>query len=113
MEQKNAIIEDATLCIERGLLTAYIYLDYGGSGQSFGGYALYLNTDFDNSKDQKNITGHFIYRVLQVAGVEKWKDLKGKTVRVIAEHSKCHSIGHIVKDDWFDPVEEFESIMKE
>lgn len=110
-EIQNAIITSARLTIEdHGLLSGWLMLDYGGSGQGFGGHALYLPKDFKNSKGNVNYAGHWIYRVLQIAGVERWEDLKGKTIR--AEHgglgSTISRIGHIVKDDWFSPSEEFE-----
>ncbi len=39
MEIKNAKIEKTTLGFEdHGIMTLFIYLDYGGSGQGFGGY---------------------------------------------------------------------------
>ncbi len=106
-EIKNAIIENAVLTTsDHGLLTCWITLDYGGSGQGFGGYSLYLPKSFKNFKLLSH-AGHFIYRTMEIAGVENFKDLKGKTVRVDCEHIKVHGIGHIVKDDWFYPEKDF------
>src|ERR1044072_8668925 len=103
MEIKNAIITDTTLDIgDRGFLQAWISLDYGDSGQGFGGHVLYLPKSFRHHNGQSNIAGLFIFRCMQIAGVEKWDQLVGKTIRVKCEHSTVHAIGHIVKDDWFD-----------
>lgn len=114
IETKNAIIESAEITNDdRGLLSAWVYLDYGGSGQGFGGYSLYLPSSFKHSPTQKNFAGHFIWRVMEVAGVSKWSQLKGKTVRVRCEHSKVHALGHIVKDDWFDPSVDFKRMQQE
>ena len=108
IETKNAVIERATITNDdHGLLSAWLYLDYGGSGQGFGGYTLYLPKNFKHSTNQKNYAGHFIWRAMEVAGVYEWSQLKGKTIRVKCEHSKIRAIGHIVKDDWFDPSEDF------
>jgi len=106
---KNAVITGAHITNDdHGVLSAWVFLDYGGSGgQGFGGYVLYLPKDFTHSTNQRNYAGHFIWRVMEVAGVSKWEELKGKTVRAKAEHSKVHAIGHIVKDDWFDPGADF------
>jgi hypothetical protein len=112
IETKNAIIESARISNDdHGLLSAWIHLDYGGSGQGFGGYALYLPKSFTHHDNGgPNYCGHFIWRVMEVAGVSEWAQLKGKTVRVLAEHGKVHAIGHIVKDDWFNPTEDFKQI---
>lgn len=106
-ETKNAIIRNVWFGTEaHGILTLYLTLDYGGICQGFGGYGLYSK----NWKERPNFCGHFIRRVLEVVGVEKWHDLQGKTVRAIVEHEKVHAIGNIIADDWFNPSEDFKDL---
>jgi len=110
VEIRNAVIENATITNDdHGLLSAWVYLDYGGSGQGFGGFSLYLPKSYaHHDLCGPNYCGHFIWRVMEVAGVSRWDQLKGKTVRAKCEHSKVHALGHIVKDDWFNPYEDFD-----
>lgn len=104
---KNAIIESATLSTEDyGCLSSWVTFDYGGSGQGFGGYALYLPKSFKHH-EMMSTAGHWIWRVMEVAGVTQWDRLKGKTVRVRIEDGLVKAIGHIVKEDWFCPSEDF------
>jgi len=113
IETKNAVIESARITNEdHGLLSAWLSLDYGGAGQGFGGYSLYLPKDFSHHKQalEANYAGHFIWRCMEIAGVSEWSQLKGKTIRVRCEHSKVHAIGHIVNDDWFNPSEDFKAM---
>ena len=114
-EIRNAVIESARISNDdHGLLSAWLSLDYGGSGQGFGGYALYLPKAYAHHKPSgPNYAGHFIWRVMEIAGVSEWSDLVGKTIRVRAEHSKVHAIGHIVKDDWFEPSKDFEQMQSD
>ena len=109
MEVKNAVIKSARLTNEdHGCLVAWLSLDYGGSGQGFGGYCLY-----STGKDGGS-AGYFIDRCLKIAGVNEWSDLVGKTIRVKSEHRGVKSIGHILNDDWFTPDEDLEKhIVKE
>lgn len=110
----NAVIESATIQNDdHGLLSAWLMLDYGGNGQGFGGYALYLPKSFTHSTNQKNYAGHFIWRCMEIADVSEWSKLPGKTIRVKKEDawdSTVLAIGHIIKDDWFDPKVDFEAM---
>lgn len=114
LETQNAVIQSAVIRNDdHGLLSAWVYLDYGGTGQGFGGYALYLPDDYTHSRQQPNYAGHFIWRVMQVAGVSEWGQLKGKTIRARCDHGHVESIGHIVKDDWFNPSADFKRLQAE
>ncbi len=112
MEIKNAIIKSAKItCGDRGFLDCWLDLDYGGTGQGFGGYVLYVPKSWKHHKVE-SVAGHFIFRIMEVAGVDSFDQLKGRTVRVKAEHSGVHAIGHIVNDDWFSPKDDFASLAK-
>ena len=113
----NAVIESVSIDTER-CLSAWLTLDYGGTGQGFGGYALFMRP-FDTEKKAKgtyllgNYAGLFIYRCIEIGGVEKWEQLRGRTIRVkkpAGFGGSIIAIGHIVKDDWFEPTREFEHI---
>lgn len=107
IEIKNAIITSAKITSdEHGCLSAWIMLDYGGIGQGFGGYPLYLPKSF-SGHEIKSTAGHFIWRVMEIADVTEWSKLVGKSIRVKGDYCTIVSIGHIVKDDWFAPSEDF------
>lgn len=111
LEIRNAVIESTVIDTgDRNLLTAWLTMDYGGACQGFGGYALYLPKDFTHSTMKGDYAGHFIFRCMQIAGVKSWDHVKGKAVRVKCNHSGIEAIGHIVKDDWFNPSEDFKKM---
>lgn len=110
IETVNAIIESAEITNDdHGLLSAWLGLDYGGTGQGFGGWALYLPKSFSHHK-LESVAGHYIWRVMEIAGVERWSQLKGRTIRVKKTWGKVEAIGHIVKDDWFCPEDDFKPL---
>jgi len=109
---QNAIITSAEItCGDRGFLDAWLQLDYGGAGQGFGGYVLYLPKSWTHHKIE-SAAGHFIFRVMEIAGVTDWSKLKGKTIRGRGNHGGIEAIGHIVKDDWFCPKDDFADLKK-
>lgn len=94
---------------ERELLTAWISVKLkDGNFQSFGGHALYLSREYSNH-ELNSYAGHFIYRCMQIAGVNSWEEMVGKAIRVRkpGEDEKIEAIGHIINDDWFSPSVDF------
>lgn len=106
---RNAIIERATITHD-GPLSSWIHLDYGdGSHQAFGGYALHLPKGFSHHK-LHSFAGHWMYRVMEIAGVSEWGNLPGRSIRVVGGgvlSGAIKGIGHIIKDDWFYPGVDF------
>ena len=96
-EIKNAVIKNAEITTgERGILDAWLTLDFGGTGQGFGGFALYIPKSFTHH-NVLSVAGHHIFRIMEIAGVEKWSQLPGKTIRVEGSWQEILRIGHIVK----------------
>ena len=113
IEIKNAVIKSAYISNDNhGILDAGLSLDYGGTCQHFGGYALYIPKGFKHHSLQ-SVAGHFIWRIMEIAGVGEWSELVGKTIRVKASWSAVYAVGHIVKNDWFCPEKDFSKLIAE
>lgn len=102
---ENALIEKADLSMaDHGCLTLAITLQGFGWGVVYGGYCLghgYLGaTEFDGSASGLES----IMRIMDVVGVERFQDLKGKHVRVATKGwgNTVKIIGNIIQDKWFD-----------
>lgn len=103
---RNARIKDTFLGIEdHGIFTAVVYLEGDGWGQGFGTYC--FGSKETSTPEQNHNLSLFITEVLRIAGVESWEELPGKMVRMEGTNSQIHRIGHIFREDWFCPKEEF------
>lgn len=94
---------------DHGCLTYMLTLVGDGIGVGFGGYCLghgYLGaSEFD--ADGKGLVA--MMKIMDVVGVERWEDLKGKHVRVNDDGwgGTVYVIGNIIEDKWFDQKEFF------
>jgi hypothetical protein len=104
METRNAVITDAVIGInDAGFLEAWITLKYSPTSQVF---SCVLYTPMRGT-NEKNYAGHFIHRILEVAGAREWEQLKGKAVRAKGDHTHVEAVGHIIENVWLDLGEEF------
>ena len=109
----NAVITSADVTLDREcFLSCWLTLDFGGSGQGFGGYVLGAlpEAKAGNHQDQPNLAAIWLVGVLQAAGVSKLSDAVGKVIRVRKTNywGEILAIGHAIKDDrWFNPKEVF------
>jgi hypothetical protein len=105
MEIINGKIGSTMLGVEdHGIMSFFLHLEFDGSGQGFGGYAL---DQWDETKKRRVGTAfglECIQRILDTVGVEKWEDLKGKYIRVkkASWSSPITAIGHIIDNKWYD-----------
>lgn len=80
-EKRIAKIESVSLGFEdHGILTTWLFCDYGGSCQGVGG--LVMSTVNEPKEPAVAIPGfgNYIVGVLRACGVSKWEDLPGRTV---------------------------------
>ena len=115
VEIRNARIYDTFMGYEdRGIMTVYLNLDYGGVLQNFGGYG--LDRHNKNAPPRRLPTacfGLFVARVLEITGKREWKDVKGSYIRVESTRNDVIRIGHIIDDKWFEPKTELQALYDE
>jgi hypothetical protein len=70
---------------DHGILTAYLQLDFGGSGQAAGGYGF---DEYDRENDRR-VAGacgmEFVAGVIRACGVDRWEKVAGRTVIAIRD----------------------------
>lgn len=113
MRIENAQITNVSLTMEdHGCLTFWLTLEGDGWGCGVGGYCIgkgYLGaTDFTAERGDGL---EAMMRIMDVVGVSKWEDLKGKYLRVqfpgIGWGDKVSTIGNLLKDKWFNIADFF------
>ena len=115
----NAKITDTKLgCLnDRGIFTFWIMLDYGSTGQGFGGICLDNYNKQTQQRYHSNLTGEIISGILVALELDSWEDLKGKYVRVQRTDEGLNGtvvgIGHIVKDKFFNIRDCINAFVKE
>jgi len=89
--KENAKIESTFLGREdHGIPTFFLHLDYGGSGQGFGG--------------RVGVTCDNLMQVLETLSASSWEKLPGVLLRTIWTYDRVVAIGHITKDVWLMPT---------
>lgn len=114
IEIKNAVIKKVDIGIERGFVVGInVVLDYGDSSQQgfLGGYYLYTEKGWSDATCG-DYTGHCIMRLCEVVGTLYINDIVGKSVRVKGTYNDIHAIGNIIKDNWFNPKQDFDEFKK-
>ena len=107
-QTKNATIKSTQLGGgDRGIMTSWVTVDYGGMEQGFGGFRL-DSYDKQSNKCTPNIClAIWVQEILRVLEVSEWEKLKGTPIRVRCKDDSWSSpivaIGHYLKDKWFEP----------
>jgi hypothetical protein len=82
---------------DHGFLDHWLHLDYGGSGQGFGGFIL----GYEDGRPTEGLAGDVIIWTLKTVGADDWNTLIGKPVRVFKEPwGRIYGIGNYLDDKW-------------
>ena len=87
----------ASICREdHGILTVDLQFDYGSSGQGIPGYALdgWNREEERREGDKRSI--EFIAALMEAFGVDRFEDIKGRTVMVLHEEGKSGFGGGLI-----------------
>lgn len=87
MKKQIGKITSTMLGVEdHGIFSASLVMDYGGSGQSIGGFSLDEPFQINGRHAGRRGTaeGHeFIIRLMRACGVSRWEALPGRTIYVL------------------------------
>lgn len=118
METKilNAKIKSAPITIERGFMVCagiIVQMSDGTECMFGGGYMLGNANDIEKNMICPNILAFHVGQIMNIAEVQAWDKLPGKTIRVESEGlgGGIIAIGNIIKDEWYhikDTMHRFE-----
>lgn len=111
MKIENAIIESTFLGYEdHGILTFVIGLKGACFSVGFGNVALDQWSEKEGRRVAQPKSMDCIAKILEVVGVDRWEDLKGKHVRIAFNDlgSAVTRIGNIIENKWLDLEQAFE-----
>ena len=114
---RNAKITDTSITMgDHGCLTFRIRLESGALCVLYGDYCIgqgFLGSDTFTADNGSGLVA--MMRIMDVVGVERWENLKGKYVRFVddAWGSPVKKIGNIIEDKWFDIDDFFKNYNKE
>ena len=115
MAIENAKITNVSITMsDHGCLTFWITLEGGGWGCGYGGYCIgkgYLGAKEFTAENGDGLVA--MMKIMDVVGVEKWEDLKGKYCRVEVNSwgDGVYTIGNILNDKWFN-IKDFFAIRR-
>lgn len=120
MTIENVKITNTSITMEdHGVLTFYITVEGAEIGVNLGGYCIgsgYLGAKEFSAENGGGLVA--MMNIMNVVGVHKWEDLKGKYCRIKTEgwDSTVSIIGNIIENKWFDMkkfFEEYSNVMTE
>lgn len=77
---------------DHGILTAWVPLEYGGSGQSLGMYGFSWSPGPDHIEKYRSKAMEWCARLMQAFGVDEWSKIEGRTVMVQADWGKVYGV---------------------
>ena len=101
------------LAHEKKYVTAELELNVKGVNYSFGGGDIFLTGDQGGRFDDPPFLGRFIFRCLQICKADSWDLLKSCKVLVQVIDKKVVAIGNVTGDQWFNPVSEFDHMLRQ
>ena len=95
MQKEIAKIERTALGTEdHGIFTAHLFVNYGGSRQGIGGYALDEWVGPRSSEGRRVGTAYgmeFVARIIRACGVRSWEEVAGRTIFVLRESDQWNA----------------------